>query len=326
MTVSPAREVSRSLSGCLCGTHSGARRRLRGGRLAPRALAAMHREVDPAPRATEIELGAERWRPQGRSAGLAGRLAAALDHEHVVELVLFGSQARGGTTGFSDVDAILVITDRAAEDPRLLSGLRGPVLAAQRGVLAHQPMQHHGFEVTTPRLLGSAGDALAMPRVALGETRSLRGRAVTARFAAADAEAERDRLRQLAPALLRTDSWPRHPWRAHRLVSMFELLPAVYLQARGEQVPKWQSFERVEDDFGDAWWPYEVLREVRSGWPPIQSTGLRVAAATLRNPWLAVAAWGRLPGRIPEPVPSLLTTDCLRGLQGIARRMLESTP
>ena len=323
MIASPARTISRSLSGFLCGTHSGALRSRRGDRLTPSALASAHRRVEPAPSSSEVELGAQRWNPQGNAGGLAGGLASALDHEHVVELLLFGSQARGGTTGFSDVDAILVIADHAAEDARLLGSLRRRALAAQRAVLAYQPMQHHGFEVATPRLLASATDALALPRVALNETRSLRGRSVMARFAVADTAAQGDQLRELATALLGIESWPRHRWHAHRLVSMFELLPAVYLQARGEQVPKWQSFARAEGDFGRAWWPYEALREVRSGWPSIQGTGLRVAGSAFRNPWLAVAARSRLPARIPEPVSRLLTADCLRGLQGVARRMLE---
>lgn len=319
-----ARLVSRSLSGYLCGTHSGALRSRRGDHLTPYALAQAHRALEPSVEGVEVHLGGERWRPDGRAARLAERLPPLLDDDSIVELVLFGSQARGGTTGFSDVDAILVITDQAAEDPRLLRSLRPPALAAQREVLAYQPMQHHGFEVATPSLLRLAGDALALPRVALSETCSLGGESVVARFTVADSAAERDRLRELASVLLGIDSWPSHPWHAHRLISMFELLPAVYLQARGQHVPKWRSFERAEDDFGDAWWPYEVLREVRSGWPHIQSAGLRAATATLRNPWLAVAAWRRLPASPAKPVSRLLTANCLHGLQSLGHRMLES--
>lgn len=319
-----ARLVSRSLSGYLCGTHSGALPSRRGDHLPLHALAEAHRALEPPVEGVEVQLGGERWRPDERAARLAERLPPLLDDHSIVELVLFGSQARGGTTGFSDVDAILVITDQAAEDPRLLRSLRPPALAAQREVLAYQPMQHHGFEVATPSLLRLAGDALALPWVALNETRSLGGESVMARFTAADSAPERDRFRELASVLLGIDSWPSHPWHAHRLISMFELLPAMYLQARGQDVPKWQSFARAQGDFRGAWWPYEVLQEVRSEWPPIQSAGLRVAAATLRNPWLAVAAWRRLPAPTADPVSRLLTADCLRGLQSLGRRMLES--
>ena len=90
---------------------------------------------------------------------------------------MFGSQAGGRTTGFSDVDAILVISDEIAGDATEMPSLRRCVLAAQRAVIRYQPMQHHGFEIVTPTLLRDASGALALPAVALAETRSLRGHA-----------------------------------------------------------------------------------------------------------------------------------------------------
>jgi hypothetical protein len=317
------RLVSRSLSGYLCGTHSGALRSRRGDHLPLHALAQAHRTLEPSAEGTEVRLGGERWRPDARAAGLAGRLSPLLDDEHVVELVLFGSQARGGTTGFSDVDAILVISDAAAEDPRILRGLRRRILAAQRAVLAHQPMQHHGFELATPRLLGDAGAALGLPRVALNEARSLGGRAVTAGLRATDGLADPGRLVELGRTALRVVAWPRHPWRLHRLVSMFELLPVLYLQSRGVEVPKWRSFARAQTEFGADWWPYDALRDVRSAWPASSRTVLRASATTARNPWLAIELWSRMPTEPPREVASLLTVDCLDALRGLTGRMIE---
>ena len=326
MTASSPRTISRSLSGFLCGTHSGPLRSRRGYRLPLDAAAAAHRALASPPEGVPVELGQVRWAPEGRASELSRRLTAALDHEHVVELVLFGSQARGGTTRFSDVDAILVISDAAAEEPRVLRGLRRRVLAAQRAVLAHQPMQHHGFEVTTPGLLKLAGESLALPRVALEETRSLRGRGVLGRFRNNDGPAGPGSMSGVAKSVLGTEAWPRHPWRVHRLVSMFELLPTLYLQSQGRAVPKWQSFAQAQAEFGAEWWPYDVLREVRSAWPLVSGSVLRAASVAVRNPWLGVELWTRLPANTPEPVRDLLSTDCLHGLHGLARRMLGGVP
>jgi hypothetical protein len=317
------RTISRSLSGYLCGTHSGVLRSRRGDRLPLGSLVAAHRRLQPGPESVEVELGSELWRPEGRAKELASRLDSALDHNHVVELVLFGSQARGGTTEFSDVDATLVITDEAAGDERLLRSLRRHVLAAQRAVLYHQPMQHHGFEVTTPGLLRTAGESLALPRVALEKTRSLRGRSVRAWFREDDGLAGQGTLREVASGVLGTETWPGHPWRVHRIVSMFELLPTLYLQSQGRAVPKWQSFAQAQAEFRAEWWPYDVLREVRSAWPLVSGRVLRAASVAVRNPWLGVELWTRLPANTPEPVRDLLSTDCLHGLHGLARRMLE---
>jgi hypothetical protein len=184
-------------------------------------------------------------------------------------------------------------------------------------------MQHHGFELATPRLLGDAG-ALGLPRVALREARSLRGRAVAARLPATDGLADPERLVEVGRAVLRLGAWPRHPWRLHRLVSMFELLPVLYLQSRGVEVPKWRSFSRAQAEFDADWWPYDVLRDVRSAWPASSPTILRGSATAVRNPWLAVELWSRTPTAPPREVTSLLTADCLDALRALTSRMIES--
>jgi hypothetical protein len=106
-------------------------------------------------------------------------------------------------------------------------------------------------------------------------------------------------------------------------VAMFELLPALYLQGRGASVPKWQSFDLARGEFARAWWPYDVLQEVRLAWPRMRRPGVNFAAAVGRNPWAAVAAWRRLPASLPEPIRPLLTPRLLNGLQVLARTMTE---
>jgi hypothetical protein len=313
MAASP---TSRLLAGYLCGTR--VRRPLRTEDPLSEQAASLHRRLDcPATRGANVELGARRWRPDEQQ--LADELREALAHSHVVDLIMFGSQARGGTTGFSDVDAILVIADDAADDPSALRALRPHVLAAQRAVLRYQPMQHHGFEVVTPRLLTSA--CLALPAEALSETCSLRGTSV--RVATQNGDGSHEQLVALSASLTSADSWPTHPWRAHRLVAMFELLPTLYLQARGMSVSKWESFALAREDLGRPWWPYEVLEEVRLLWPRDRRRELELGAAVARNPWAAVAVWRRLPGRLPKPVSKLLHERLLSGLRDLASTMTQ---
>jgi hypothetical protein len=249
-------------------------------------------------------------------------LQAALEHPCVHDLVFYGSQARSGRTGFSDVDAILVVADEAADDVSILRALRPQVLRAQRAVLSFQPMQHHGFEVVTPTLLRAGSEALALPAAALQNTRSLNGRTVSATVADRK-EQSRVGLSQLAGSLERTNAWPGHPWVVHRLVAMFELLPSLYLQAKGAVIPKWRSFDAARGDFGGSWWPYDVLRDVRLAWPRLRRPALEWAASTVRNPWVAVAAWRRAPVRLPAPVDELLSDRLLDGLRRLATTMEE---
>jgi hypothetical protein len=319
MASDAVRRVSQQLSGYLCGTHSGLLSATRRGSAGPEAVAATHRALEPqAVSAPDSELGARTWTPGDNR--IADRLRTSLDHPAVIELILFGSQSRGSVTGFSDVDAILVISDEAAEDPKVLRSVRPRVLAAQRAVLSYQPMQHHGFEVATPKLLRAASEALALPAPALVETSSLCGRSVPAAVSNGFGRG-REPVEALVRQLVRVRAWPRHVWNAHRLIAMFELLPVVYLQSRGRSVAKWQSFDEARKEFPDSWWPYETLNEVRLTWPRTRRRPLEISAALARNPWAAIAAWRRLPGRLPEQVLPLLTERALEGLRTLARAM-----
>jgi hypothetical protein len=285
------------------------------------ACVAAHASIDAAPAGVAVKLGGERWRPPGvRESKLAGELHTALEHDHVLGLILFGSQARGGTTGFSDVDAVLVISDNAAEDSSILRTLRPRVLGAQRAVLEYQPMQHHGFEIVTPRLLMTAGAALDMPAVALSETRSATGGAVTGHFNSRDHVDDPRPLRSLVRATARIGSWPSHPWALHRAISMLELVPTLYLQARGHAIPKSQSFAAAREEFGQSWWPYDRLNEVRERWPAVRRPWLRRASSLIRNPWLVVEGWRRLPKQSTS-MHHMLDQKSLEALQKLGARM-----
>jgi hypothetical protein len=315
------RQISRSLAAYLCGTHSGLLSVRRRDRLDAEDIARSHTHLPTEN--LSLTIGAHQWEPAEGTANLARSLRASLERRGVVDLVLFGSQAGGGLTGFSDVDALLVIDDEVAENAELLKALRPPVLAAQRAVIAYQPMQHHAFEVATPKLLGKAGESLGMPWVAFDGAQSLLGVGAEASFFPEPPESTRGRLTQLLDGLSRVDAWPRHPWRLHGVVAMWELAPALYVQTFDQSFPKALSFERAREDFGDAWWPYDVLEQVRAQWVRSSQEMFVAASRALRNPWIAVAVWMRMPVTSRQPAGSLLTDECLTALRGLAREMAE---
>jgi hypothetical protein len=316
------RQISRSLAAYLCGTHSGLLSLRRRDRLHVEEITRAHTHLPPAENALS-RIGAHQWNPAEGTADLARSLRASLERPGVADLVLFGSQAGGGLTGFSDVDALLVIEDDIAENPGALRALRPHVLAAQRAVIAYQPMQHHAFEVATPKLLAKANESLGMPAVAFDGARSLLGVGAEASFFSEPTEHTRGRLTQLLDGLSSVDAWPRHPWRLHGLVAMWELTPALYVQTFDQSVPKALSFERARGDFGDAWWPYDVLEQVREQWVRSSQPMFVATSRALRNPWIAVAAWMRMPVTGRQPARSLLSDDCLTALRGLAREMTE---
>jgi hypothetical protein len=268
-----------------------------------------------------LALGRDSWMPEDDAERqLRDSLAESLCTDAVIDLVLFGSIARSSTTGYSDVDAILIVADDAALDDRRLRALRSRVLAAGRAVLAYQPMQHHGFLVATPSLLRNVSVALGLPAQALETTSSLLGNPTKAMFDRVDA-AVTTRFHALARSLLQTNSWPAHPWYLHRTVAMFELAPTLYMQASGRPCAKHQSFDLAREEFPAEWHPYEVLYEVRRRWPREPRLALQLTASALRNPWAAVALWRRFPSAISSSVAGFLDEDSLTGLHRIVKLM-----
>lgn len=324
VTLERSRIVARSLSGYLCGTHSGPLAFRRADLLSPDRLGLALADVRPTVTGRTARIGDRPWHPPDEGEALARALRESLDHPHVEDLVVYGSQARGTTTGFSDLDAILVISDEAARTRRHLRALRRRVLSAQRAVLAHQPVQHHGFEVVTPALLENAGEALAMPAVAMTEASSLTGNGVEAQFGTGPVGAS-THLTRLVRALRMIRTWPRHPWELHRSISMFELLPTLWLQAKGTEVPKWESFEMARLELEDVWWPFETLARVRQDWPGLRPMFPRGVTALARNPWISIDLWRRLPARPPSAARSL-DTGCLAALHSLAEIMIERSP
>jgi nucleotidyltransferase-like protein len=323
-SVTPVSAAAR-LEGYLNGTHSGAHA-VRGARYvtAGHVMATFRSgRVASIDGRRQLVLGGRRWMPADEA---ERELKLALEHclsvQSVVDLVLLGSIARGSTTGYSDVDAILIVSDDVPKSRRSLTLLRSRVLEAGRAVLAYQPLQHHGFLVATPSLLRDASSALRLPAEAVEQTVSLFGRSTPAAFG----EHWRDSASTfgaLARSLLTTSEWPRHPWYLHQTVARFELVPALYLQARGRSCAKHESFDLACEDFPDEWHPYVQLERVRQEWPREARHAVQLAASVVRNPWTAVAVWRRVPASVPHPAARVLDDRCLADLHVLVRAMLD---
>jgi len=307
------------LAGYLNGTHSGVHRLGRGRAtvsLGGARVPKLDHQEHLAGRV--VELGSRRWTPRGADeARLHQALRTALEHDDVLDLIVFGSIARGSTTAYSDVDAILVIPDQVVDDRIRLARLRRRVLAGQRAALRYQPLQHHGFLVVPESLLFDATHSLALPPEALDQPSSLFGRRLSLHFAPFDSVAA-GRLTSLCVVLANVQSWPEHVWELHRLISMFELLPSLYLQAIGRQCAKHESFAMAREEFGSGWAAYDALAHVRESWPRERRPWLQMTAAVTRNPWAASAAFRGVRCAAPDTVKDELKDATLNALRELA--------
>jgi hypothetical protein len=324
----PADVVYR-LSGYLTGTHRGRHLGRSNTQFGPAAVVRAFRNYVPnSDGGVPLSLGTERWEPlEAYEQRLCSSLRERLAVPGVVDLVLFGSLARGTTTGFSDVDAILVIDDWVAADTASLDTLRPTVLAAGRAVLAYQPLQHHGFLVTTPRLLESGSASMGLPGEALATTASLFGRTIETTWNRSPVGV--DALAKALNSLATTASWPENAWFLHRLIATYELVPVLYLQAVGRSCPKSASFGIARTGFAEDWTPFDVLEEVRNRWPRARSRELELLALSFRNPWIASAVRRRFPIPVASEIAELLDArviDDLRRLVALMARRARAAP
>jgi hypothetical protein len=161
---------------------------------------------------------------------------------------------------------------------------------------------------------------LGMPAAALSTTRSLFG--VPARASVPlSMDDPGGRFQRMSGTLASIRTWPRHPWNLHRAIAMFELAPALYLQATRRTSAKHTSFALARAEFTDMWHPYDTLALIRERWPRRARPMLSLASRVCRNPWLALTLWRRLPASPPREVGQLITAECLRGLHAVVAAM-----
>jgi hypothetical protein len=227
---------------------------------------------------------------------------------------LLGSGASGDSTGFSDLDGLLVFSEVVERDPEALMHTARVVASSAKYLLARDALQHHGWFVATPSLLRAYPQSL-LPLAtlrdgvtALGPGR-LHVRPITSRLIARRKLWSMVQVFRSLPNGGRSRT-PRNLHEEKMLLSQFMLLPSLYLQAVDRYVPKRDSFALARQLLPSA--PWEIMDRVstvRLGWtqPKMGPAWQRLAEAI--GPWEAQVAWRRLqslrcdfyrPRRIPQ--------------------------
>jgi hypothetical protein len=226
------------------------------------------------------------------------RAALAPVQQQLVGVWLHGSLATQDYTGYSDVDALIVLRDEAVQNPRTYRRVRAAVLRALRSILVFDPLQHHGFFVGTESLLDQwPSDYL--PGAALQHARPL-----CPLPASVALQEHSDPLE--APAAFHTlcrqvlhAQVPRTLYQAKSLLSQFMLLPAAYYQAIGQPVYKRESFPQAQAEFPAHWCAMDEATQLRAEWRVPRRAGWAICLM-FANPWVASRLYRRLE-RAPVP-------------------------
>lgn len=227
-----------------------------------------------------------------------------IEHK-LVSVILHGSRSDGRTTGYSDVDALVILKDELFGDPDELMRVSHRLSIARRFMYVIDPLQHHGWFVMTERDLSCFPERV-LPLEVLSDSKVLLG---MNRFAVTVCGSDPSALKSEALRVLsRLTKMLREGWRPKNcfalksFLSEFMMIPVLYLQARDSKGwSKRDSFEEARKDFDiDTWGIMDEVSDMRRTW------SFAPDGATLfimQNP----APWAdKLRKYWPTPIPSVI--------------------
>jgi len=264
----------------------------------------------------------------GRIAALARVRARLLERARRggFEVFLHGSYSTLDFTAYSDLDLVVLLPRAAAGDPRALRRIRREVLDAWRELKAFDPLQHHGpFFLTEMDLRGYP--APLFPGSIWERTMALEERPRILRLRAHPMpELARTRFTSMAERFLATDlrRGRTNAYRCKSDLSVFLLLPALWCQARGDDVGKRESFGRVAPHMSEgARAAYARATEIRETWSYAEPVAHRLLRRAWWNALLPAAVDAARADPPPEGVRGLLDDVFLDGARTAARELLD---
>jgi hypothetical protein len=203
-------------------------------------------------------------------------LASYLQHSGIEGLCtgiyVHGSLATDEEVAYSDLDALVILSDEAFRDTKALVHCLTVLKSATRFMYAQDPQQHHGWFVLTDGDLGAYCDAY-LPVAVLQQCKDLlhKSNSLIIRPRPSDSEAL-TAFHSLAASIMASigQGKARNLYELKSLVSRCLLIPAAYVHVRdGAGVWKKDSFRLAASDFepGNEWSAISRLTEVRAAWP-----------------------------------------------------------
>ncbi|MFM2136432.1 MAG: hypothetical protein RL021_1832 [Bacteroidota bacterium] len=258
-----------------------------------------------------------------RVAGRTGEISAEIeldvysgDNPHLLKLrelmrpldndllcvLLHGSCGDGRTTGYSDVDALVVIRDEVFLDPQRLVALARPLSAACRQMYRFDALQHHGWFAISEQDLSNFPEEV-LPLAALKDAAVLCGeRRLRIRYAETPQgvfSQRADRQFEKLEEQLMSGWRPSNLFQLKSLLSEFMLLPVLLMQAKtGKGFSKRESFSAAKSAFDpNTWAIMDEVSVIREKWE--YRPGM-LSAWVLRRPgYFFRKVRRRWPSRIP---------------------------
>ncbi len=191
--------------------------------------------------------------------------------KYVHQIILQGSLATNEEIDYSDFDALVILEEEAFTNAKTLKETIESLWDLYRNIINQDILQHHGWFVTTQKLLNTHLDhffpaAIFSNSVVLAETDYALKISLLK-----DESGYRKALENTSAAIIteiESGSFLKNTYHLKSFLSKYMLLPSLYLQAKNSSgVYKKESFALASEDFTKSeWTTMDFVSDLRSNW------------------------------------------------------------
>jgi hypothetical protein len=218
--------------------------------------------------------------------------------QHARSFYLHGSLSTLDFCNYSDVDALCVVKKSTIKAPKLLCALQKKFIAIRRYFYQFDFLQHHGCFMITEYDLEYYPQTY-FPLELFKYSTAIFQDDAGLNFRTRDCQVERINTLFRHVHFIRQSwlnrSFPKNLYSLKQYLSTLMLLPALYLQAKGNYCYKKYSFALCKKDFDpSAWTVINEATDIRDRWSFVPSMFHRVLLRCLWNPILVARIYNNL--------------------------------
>ncbi len=232
---------------------------------------------------------------------------------------IHGSIATGDSTGFSDVDAAIIVKDDVMVNAKRIAALRGSIVEALRIMMKFDQLQHHGLFIIPEGFLNHYPEDYLPLEVLRNAEALYRPFEVSIRPYRAPTRKKLSEMAIVFSKLKRRH--PRNLYELKHILSQFMLLPSLYLQSKGVYVYKKYSFDIVKDEFHDTWWVMDKISSLRQKWQRPESHLFNTLVHIMPNPWYASFMYRKLNWKVSSSLLDEMTDEVYTQMNHLIARM-----
>ncbi len=235
---------------------------------------------------------------------------------------IHGSIATNDYTGFSDVDAGIIVKDEVMMDEKRLRQLKKNITGALRLILKFDNLQHHGFFIMPEGFLNYYPEEY-LPVEVFRYAKAIDKNFIIEVKKSNNIEFAKKKLFSIVEAFERLSRLPGNLYDFKHKFSTFMLLPSLYLQTKGVYVYKKYSYDKVKKEFAKDWWIMDEVSQIRQEWIRPRSRLFNNTLDAVSNPWIASTIYRKLNWKIPSWLIKKLNPNLYIGIKNLAQKMIQ---